>query len=67
MSCQLMQIGSDTGKASVQPGQLLSEGLTEAELMDSLYFELELTDEQGATRTIDLKLDVQRVEVDDAT
>ena len=41
--------------------------MTEAELMDNLYFELELTDEQGATRTIDLKLDVQRVEVDDAT
>lgn len=67
MSGQLIQIGSDTGKLSMEPGQLLSEGLTEAELMDNLYFELELTDEQGATRTIDLKLDVQRVEVDDAT
>lgn len=64
-SGQLLQIGSDVGKLSCEPGQLLGEGLSEDELTDNLYFELELVDESGATRTIELKLDVQQVALDD--
>lgn len=66
MSGQLLQIGSDIGKLSCEPGQLLGADVTEAELTDNLYFELELVEESGAARTIELKLDVQRVELDDA-
>ena len=64
MSGQLIRIGSDIGKASREPGQLLGEGLTEAELMDNLYFELELTEPDGDVLSMYLRLDVQPVEVD---
>lgn len=54
----------ETGKAYLPAHAVLPPGAEEAELLDGLYACLELTGVGGARRVLELKLDVERVEVD---
>ena len=56
-------IEGDAGKLLGGPGAILKNGISEQDLIDHLYVEFELVDQDGSTEVFEFKLDVQPIEL----